>query len=735
MEPAKKVLLAPQLLARPRPRRKERYRLLKLIGQGGTGAVYKAEDLELDRIIAIKLLHPMLAGDEKYVDLLRREVVVASQITHPNIVRIFDVSLLRKSPIITMAFIQGENLGALIHRDGALTTPRVLHFARQICAGLEEAHRCGIVHRDLKPQNLLIDQQSQLFISDFGLAHASNVAKHESIGSGDRPGTLQYMSPEQFHALPFDSRSDIFSFGLLLYEMLTGTALQVDHTAAGKIAVDKNTGKAAQLPRYSSKPLTAIALRCLAQDPAERYQTASEILACLPPGVFTSSAHEGIEPVSTHLALRGARRRAIILSGIGLVLLAGIGFWISGVFRKTSTSPSFDELYRKASAELRKSDNPQSLQRAAVLFRSAAALNPVRAAYEGSAAAELRLYQLGSDGRNLQDAKSAIEKAEQLDRSGRSTALLHAEIDIAEGEYAAGISRLNRILSSERASDDIVRLLAKAQFAAGDSSKALETWRTAVNLNPNYWVNHNGLGAALMKLGRPKEAEPEYRKVIELQPNSHVGYSNLGSAYIANGEFDKAIPVIEKALSIRPVAAEFNNLGTALYYTGSCHASLPLLERAVQLDSRAELYVGNLAEAYRCLGDPEKATATYAIALRLAQDKHQKAPNDARLTARLGVYLARLGNVDEGGRLVESALSASPSNPEIWYSKAQLCVLRDRFSEGAAAVEAALSNGYSIKEAARDPELRPLWVDSGLKSRFEAELNQPAKLASDRTTW
>jgi serine/threonine protein kinase/Flp pilus assembly protein TadD len=711
-------------------RRKERYRLLKLIGQGGTGAVYKAEDLELGRIVALKLLHPMLAGDERYVNLLKREVVIASQITHPNIVRVFDVGNLRSSPVITMAFIQGENLAALLNREGALSTPRIIHFCRQICPALDEAHRRGIVHRDLKPQNLLIDHQGEIYISDFGLAHELASNNREAIESSSRPGTLRYMSPEQFHALACDPRSDIYSFGLILYEMLTGLALDVDHDATGSVAVDRSTGLPADLPPTVSAPLAAIALRCLAQNPVERYQSASEILASLPvnaprlenPAPADAADAPGLAADCSPARDLGSHPITRIAGAACLALLAASALWWSWRPHKVSASVSFDQLYKQASAQLQNYDDPSSLKRASGLFQSAASIKPAAVVFEGLAKAQFRLFQLESDSHRLREARAAMERVENLNPKSHATALLHAEIEMAEGASAAAATRLIRLLDSEPPSDDVCRALAKAQLLMGHAPEAVGSWTRAISLNPGYWVNHNGFGAALMKLGRPDQAQAEFRKVIALNPGSHVGYANLGAAYLGSGEFRKAIAVTNKSLTIQSTAWQYNNLGTAFYYTGSTHAAIQLFLKAVELNPRSDLYQGNLGEAYRTAGDTQRARAAYVNAVPLAEDALRVSPNNARLMARLAVFLAKAGRIQEASAQLSSALANSPENPEILYSKAQFAVIQNQYSEGARALKEALRKGYPIKVAARDPELMPLWIDADLKKRFQSEL-------------
>lgn len=747
-DPPELLPRAPKLFPRGRRKPKDRYRLLKLLGQGSWGAVYKAEDLELDRIIAIKLLHAWLFNDERYLDALKREVVIASGITHPNVVRVFDLSKIGNAPALTMEYIQGETLASALKRNSSLSIPRVWHYLRQICSGLEEAHRCGVVHRDLKPQNILVSYEGKLFISDFGLAHASREVKYR-FESNDGVGTLRYMSPEQFHALPVDTRSDIFSLGLILYEMLSGVALEVDHNAAGEQTIDSKTGLVVLLPDTVPAALRVIALCCLARNPAERYQNVSEILALMPHEI---PADDCIEPiVSSNRAsgttpdradddgsikvARGRKRGWMLGVVMGfLVLLIGTGIWSHWRFQNGSGSSSFEQLYRAATSELAQ-NNPVSLQKAATLFQSAASLRPSDKAFEGLAKANLRTYQLGADRHWLTQARTAIEKAEQLNQRSRSANLLHAEIDLADGQPGAAMLRLNRMLSAQSPSDEVLRLVAKSQLLAGHVSESLETWQKVLTLNPNYWVNHNGFGSALMALGHPNQAKAEFRKVIQLNPSSYVGYANLGAAYVSSGEFEKAIPVTEKSLSIQPAAPQYNNLGTALYYTGSCHAALQLFRRAVELNPHSELYFGNLGEAYRCTGDKESAKAAYVNALELAQEAQRQQPSSPRATARLAILLAKMDHFEEAQHMLASALAREPENPEVLYSKAVMCVIQNEYSEAALAAKAALSHGYSIAVAARDPELKALWADPDLMRRFQAELSRGSGSNSQVGPW
>ena len=700
---------APQILPQPPRRLKERYKLLKLVGQGGTGAVYKARDLELDRIIALKLLHPMLANDQHYVNFLKREVVISSQLSHPNIVRVFDVGQIHKVTMITMAFVQGESLGSILHRDGALSTPRIVHFCRDICAGLAEAHRCGVVHRDLKPQNLLVDHQSRVLISDFGLAYAANSLNYDAIESSTRPGTLRYMSPEQFHALGTDARSDLFSFGLILYEMLTGSALEVDHDVTGPIAIDAKTGFPVTLPAGVHASLGAIALRCLAQNPEERFQSAEDILESLPDTPFPAIGAElpslatGTQPTARKTLFQRAEaiwyrtrwRTAMefrsLFERLSAAVALGTLLFIPLAFYNPSLLGPVNRVYQRAATKAFQQDLNRSLQRATAFLQTAASRRAITPVTRATAPAKFRPHD--SD-----------------------ESLADPEID-------------------EKSDEARTRVRARSLLLSGGSAQALAIWQNAIQADPYLWLNHNGYGVALMAAGRPAEAQAEFREAIRLNSSSYVGYSNLGAAYIAAGDFHSAIAAAEKSLTLRKTAMEYNNLGQALYYTGACTAAIAPLRKAWELNPGSAFYAGNLAAAYGCSGDGRNSMRLYHQALQLARPALGANSANQRIQARACFYLVKLGRTDEAQAELATLQAASPVNPNVLYVKAIVELAKNEISQATASVVAALGAGYPVRVAAHDPELMPLWADAELKKRFVEELGRERKSESERSGW
>jgi eukaryotic-like serine/threonine-protein kinase len=256
-----------------------RYRIECLLGEGGMGAVYKALDMELDRTVALKLVRPELASPQA-MQRFKQELLLASRISHKNILRIHDLADFGGVKYITMAFVEGQDLADLLDHSGRLPLARALKFARQLCAALEAAHGEGVVHRDLKPQNILVDQSDNLFILDFGLAKSLESEVTKMTRTGQIMGTPRYMSPEQVEAKEVDHRSDLYSLGLILYEMFTGqvpfrgeSAMQLMYQRMTEHPPDPRS-RCPELPEY----IAGIILKCLNKDPEERYQSAREIL-------------------------------------------------------------------------------------------------------------------------------------------------------------------------------------------------------------------------------------------------------------------------------------------------------------------------------------------------------------------------------------------------------------------------------------------------------------------------
>src|SRR5437773_3882136 len=250
-----------------------RYKILRKLGAGGMANVYLAEDQELGRRVAIKILNERHANDEQFVERFRREAKNAAGLSHPNIVSIFDRGEAEGTYYIAMEYLDGRTLKELLVRNGPTPVPIAIDYARQILSALSFAHRNGIVHRDIKPHNIVVGADGRLKVTDFGIARSGASQMTEA---GSIVGTAQYLSPEQARGAPVDPRSDIYSLGVVLYEMLTGKV-----PFSGDTPVEIAMKHLSQVPEPPSKlrdgiphDLDAVVMRALAKDPDQRYGSA-----------------------------------------------------------------------------------------------------------------------------------------------------------------------------------------------------------------------------------------------------------------------------------------------------------------------------------------------------------------------------------------------------------------------------------------------------------------------------
>jgi serine/threonine-protein kinase len=680
------------------------YEVLEKLGEGGMGVVYKARDTRLGRSVAIKVVNA------EFTQRFEREARAISALNHPHICTLYDVGEHEGSPYLVMEYVDGKPL------KGPLPVSDALRYAVQIGQALAAAHKAGIVHRDLKPDNLLLTSQGSVKVLDFGLAKLQpTVATGASTltiitEQGAIAGTGPYMSPEQAQGEPVDARSDIFSFGAVLYELLSGRQAfrreAIGATLAAVIASEPP-------PLWEAPPDAGrIVAKMLAKKREGRYQSAEELLADL-----DAVAQPGSRFMSRSLwfvqKFRGLPAGAAV-AVLAVALIAGSIWWPRGkdavpsIPEVAALSPA--EALQRAQAYLQRFDRKGNVDRAMDTLQAALQRDPSSAALQAVLAeACVRKYLLSSDKQWLQMAIT----------SGRQA--VAANDDLAAGHVALGMALAASGQSDEAASQferarDLNPLsgpahLGLAKLRSGPEAEQL--YRKAVQYSPGEWTTANELAAFYYFNGRYDESIAVWRQARQLTPDNVKVLGNLAAGLHMNGQYAEAADTFQRALELDATDAQtWANLGTARYFQGDYLAAVRAMAKAVELAPHRYLYWGNLGDSYRWAeGLKSRAGRAYENAIRLVRERLAATPNDAETRSSLAVYLAKLG--DTAGALAELAqVEKVPGRGKgILFKTALVYELAGDRDKALAALGRAIGAGYSRHEIANEPELAALRSD------------------------
>ena len=647
-----------------------RYHIEAQIGEGGMGTVYKALDKELDRDVALKLIRPEMTSDEGVMQRFKQELLLASKITHKNVLRIHDLGEVQGVKFISMAFIEGQDLHHVLNTQGRLSIELAVNISRQLLEALDSAHAAGVVHRDLKPQNILVDSAGQIYVSDFGLAKSLHAGAAAMTRSGEFLGTPRYMAPEQVEAKPVDRRTDLYAFGLILYEMVTG---DIPFKADSTLALMYQRVKEKPVSPKTQNPdvpdyLVRIILRSLEPDPARRYQSAKEILADLD----AQRAPARSRSMQISVPMPESRRGWLELAG-GLVLVVALALAIPGVrgwiFSRGTSGPSAT-VASKAVALL------------VADFNNAAA-DPV---FDGTLEQAFTVAVEGASFINVYRRSDARRKAAELQPG--TTALNEAAarlVAVREGinvivlgtirkqgnEYKLEVQAIDGITGSEIVRDQTVasnrdsvlkavnKLAASVRNALGDVTPeslqlvAAETFTSSSLEAGQQYVQ----GQELQYAGKYDEAIRHYLKATELDPDLGRAYTSIATIYGNTRRMGDAETYYKLAFSKIDRMSDREKFRTrSAYYLISRNPQKAIeeLNELVKRYPSDSAGMSNLALTYFYTREMDKALEFGRRALELN-------PRDVIDRSNLGLYAMYAGDFESAVREHRAVLEANPT--------------------------------------------------------------------------
>ena len=590
-----------------------RYEILGLIGVGGMGSVYRARDRELEELVALKMLRKDLVSTPGILDRFRREVKLARRVTHRNVARVFDIGEHQGDKFLTMELVDGESLGALVAREGALPLARVVELASGMCAGLTSAHAAGVVHRDLKPDNVLIAPDGRVVLTDFGIARAFTDAGANST-MGLLVGTPAYMAPEQVEGhQDIDARADIYALGVVLYELLTGHRAWPGESplavAAARLMADPPDPR--RLCPALPDAVSALVLKCMARRREDRFATVEAIVATL--STITWSALP---------AAMAAPRRDATPSPSGLQLSARSDKTVA-VLPFRNAGPTEDEYL---AAELT-DDLIDSLSmtrglkvrsRGVVLGHAGSSRDPreigrdlgVQVVVEGSVRRAQGSVRISA--RLISVADGFQLWAKRFDRPEQEVLSINddAARAIAEALTLDREAPAREAPSSPEAVDLYLRARHEyRKFWQEDQERALALYAQAEALAPGDAMILSGKALALSRRAfftgcGVAEARAAAEQAVAASSTLAEARLALGSVMLQQGEWAPAVRELRQALSRGPGLAEAHAaVGRVLIEVGDIDEGVRRLEAAIGLDPRAPLAVQALVRSHAVRGD------------------------------------------------------------------------------------------------------------------------------------
>jgi serine/threonine protein kinase/Flp pilus assembly protein TadD len=709
-----------------------RYQIIEELGRGGMGRVYKALDTEVNEKIALKLIKPEVAVDGKTIDRFRNELKLARKVRHKNVCQMYDLNRDRGNYFITMEYVSGDDLKGLIRKMSSFSAGQAVSIGRQVCEGLAEAHRQGVVHRDLKPQNIMIDQEGVARIMDFGIARS--VRGKGLTGAGVMIGTPDYMSPEQVEGKDTDQRSDIYSLGVILYEMVTGRLPFEGETpfvvgVKHKSEPPRNPKELnAQLP----DDLCRAVLKCLEKDREKRYQSAGELgadLLNIEKGLPTT---EKVIPqkrtlTSREITVKFTLKKVIVPAAAVVVLIAAaLAFWLlrspaRKAFSPLPEKPSLAVMYFKNNT------GQESLDHWRAMLANLLITDLTQSRYL-KVLSEDRLVKILEDLNQAEAKAYSSDVLAQVAERGGAQYVLQGAYAKAGDEFRVNVTLQNigsgELVGSESVAgtgeasifgmvDELTRKI-KADFKLttdqiatdidreiglvttsspeaykhycegiahdikAENREAIRSMEKAVALDPGFASAYMVMSWCYGNLGYRAERKEFEAKALELSDRlpDREKY-NIQANHFINSErtYARAREALEKLVEMYPDDIQGNNFLGILYdRMGDYDKAVQYYEAAVESKTEDVTVYTNLAGAYEEQGRIEKS-------IELHKDFIRRIRDSAVIRSSLAYAYARQGRYDLALEEANRAIALAPGSFQNIYRKGQVHLLRGEFGQ------------------------------------------------------
>ena len=687
----------------------KRYEIVQMLGEGGMGAVYKAWDLELDRLVALKVIRPELAAHEEILQRFKQELILARKITQKNVIRIFDLGEADGVKFITMEFIEGKDLTSLIREKGRLSFEECADVIYQTCTALDAAHSEGVVHRDLKPQNIMVEKSGRIIVMDFGIARTMEQGAGMT-STGALLGTPDYMSPEQVMGEHVDSRSDLFTLGIIFYQLLVGQLPYKADTI--QAAMFKRTREKSKLPAEVDPGVPAllsdITAKCMQIEPAQRYQSALEIQRDIDSwrGGSTKRIDLPAEPAPAPAKMPRSRT-TITLAAVAAIALVGGGIYATRKyvlpagapaapaaplhslailpFHNATSDPKLDWV-GSAMADMLSTDVGQS---ASVRAVSSERVGQVMKDLHIMPQADLDASTIGriANQSNVDTVVSGsyaqlgdrIRIDARIQDLKRGQAITIKEEAAGDKEIFAAVDRLaNQIRENLAVSKSLLKELQEHAFKpsttsvaalreynhgleqarAGKNTAAAQSFQASIKEDGQFALAYVKLAQAYSDLGQDEDAEPAAQKAVALSASLPMQEKYLIQAGYDRIEkdFPKAIEAYQNLIKVSPDNTDYLfELGMAYENTDAYDKAKETFAKVVELDPKRIAGLRALGRAQIKSGNTqaglEYLTRAQALSIELQDDAER-----AQILQAMGVAYWTMQRPDDALRNLQESL-------------------------------------------------------------------------------